>query len=237
MEKQNKIEFILNDENLPDIYEAPKPAKSLVPEWYRSAPPTIGREEVHILPNGKRNGTYKKCVPFLDAVTSGYIVSLPCDVLVTKNEAGEQMFQWTVDGNVVSTHARQEHPGFPIPDGYNKTVFTWIGHHIIKTPKGTSSLFTHPFNRNELPFRVLSGVVDTDSYLAPVDSPFIVQKDFTGILPQGTPICQVIPFRRESWVSAVAHLTRKELDNWMNRYMSRLVSAYRASVWAKKEYN
>jgi hypothetical protein len=237
MEKPTSIQFILNDEDLPDIYEAPKPAKSQFPDWYKDASPTINREEVKILPNGKRNGTYKKCMPFMDAMASGYIVTLPCDVLVVKDPMGNQAFQWTVDGNVVATHSKSEHPGFPIPDGYNQTVFTWLGHHIIKTPKGTSCLFTHPLNRNDLPFRVVSGVVDTDAYLAPVDSPFLIEKSFTGILPQGTPICQIIPFRRESWVSAVAHLTKKELNNWMNRYMSKLVSAYRASVWSKKEYN
>jgi hypothetical protein len=237
MRKHNKVEFILNDENLPDIYEAPKPAKGLTPDWYKAAPPTIGREEFKILPNGKRNGTFKKCVPFLDAMTAGYTIHLPCDVLVVKDANGNQGFQWSVDGKVVSTHSKEEHPGFPIPDGYNKTVFTWLGHYIIKTPKGTSCLFTHPLNRTDLPFTVISGIVDTDAYLSPVDSPFLIDSSFTGIIFSGTPICQVIPFRRESWVSAIAHMTKKELDNWMNRYMSKFLSAYRSLVWSKKEYN
>jgi hypothetical protein len=170
-------------------------------------------------------------------MTSGYIISLPCDVLVVKDAAGNQGFQWTVDGNVVATHSKDGHPGLPISGAYNKTVFTWLGHYIIKTPKGTSCLFTHPLNRNDLPFRVLSGVVDTDAYLAPVDSPFLLESSFTGIINKGTPICQVIPFRRESWASAIVHMTRKELDNWMNRYMSKFISAYRSLVWSKKEYN
>jgi hypothetical protein len=232
----NKIEFILNDETLPDIYKSPQPAKSLIPNWYKIAPANINREEFKLLPNGKRNGTFKKCVPFMDAMTSGYIVSLPCDVLVVKDEKGNQGFQWTVDGHIVSTHSKDEHPGFPIPDDYSKTVFTWIGHYIVKTPKGTSSLFTHPINRKDLPFSVITGVVDTDSYLAPVDSPFLIKKDFTGIIEKGTPVCQIIPFKRENWISATVKISKKELNNWMNGYMSKLLSAYKNSVWSKKEY-
>lgn len=234
--KKTLVEFIPKTPTLPSIYEEPKPAKIFIPSWYKTAPATIDREEVKIYPDGKRNGTYKKCVPFMDAMTSGYIITLPADVLVSKQDNGEQIFQWMVEGNIVALHGRKEHPNFPIPDGYSNRVFTWIGQYIVKTPKGYSCLYTHPINNYDLPFRVISGVVDTDNYFMPVDSPFIVQKDFTGIIPAGTPICQILPFKRENWISKKVLVEKQVLDNWINTYLRKIISAYKNSIWVKKTY-
>ena len=234
--RNNNIEFILYNNELPDIYEPPKPSKTSMPFWYKDAPSRINKEPFRLLPNGKRNGTYKKCVPFMDAMTAGYTVTLPCDVFVTKDKDGKQMFQWTVDGQIVSTHSKDEHPGFPIPEEYNKTIFTWIGQYIVKTPNGISCIFLHPINRNELPFKVITGIVDTDKYFAPVDTPFIIDKSFEGILEKGTPVCQIIPFKRNTWVSFVSKIDKRKSNNWMNRYMSKMESAYKNFVWSRKEY-
>jgi hypothetical protein len=236
VKKKLLVEFVLKDEKLPSIYKSPQPARSLIPDWYKSASAHIDKEEFKILSGGKRNGTYKKCVPFMDAITSGYVITLPADVMVTKNDKGEQVFQWIVDGNIVALHDKKEHPGFPIPKNYSNRVFTWIGQYIVKTPKGYSCLFTHPLNNYGLPFRVLSGVVDTDNYGMPVDSPFMIEKDFTGIIPEGTPICQVIPFKRNNWISVRKVANKKELENWINFYFRKMVSAYKASVWSRKSY-
>lgn len=231
------IEFIKKDEDLPSIYSAPIPAKSLLPDWYKNAYPTINNEELKIINFNKRNGTYKKCVPFMDAMTSGYVVTLPADILVSKDDNNEVFCQWMVNGNIISLHGEQEHPGFPIPEDYNNRVFTWLGSHIIKTPKGYSCIFTHPINQNDLPFKVITGIVDTDSYLNTVDFPFIIKNNFTGIIPAGTPICQIIPFKRVNWTSKITYMSKTELRNWFNSYISKINSAYRYKVWNKKKYD
>jgi hypothetical protein len=49
-------------------------------------------------------------------------------------------------------------------------------------------------------FSILPGVVDTDSYTAPVHFPFTLNDPkFEGLIPAGTPIAQVIPFKRNNW--------------------------------------
>jgi hypothetical protein len=231
-----KVEFVPKHPNLLDIYEPPKSAKVLMPDWYKEAPATINREPLKISEQGKRNGTYKKCVPFMDAMTSGYIVTLPADVLVSTLANGIPHFQWMVAGDIVAMHGSKEHPGFPIPNGYSNRVFTWIGQYLIRTPKGYSCLYTHPINNYDLPFKVISGVVDTDKHPMPVDNPFIIKKDFTGVLPAGTPVCQILPFKRESWVSERVVLPKHDLDNGVNSYLRNITSAYRSSVWARKSY-
>ena len=74
---------------------------------------------------------------------------------------------------------------------------------MIKTPPGYSVLFTHPMNWHYLPFYSLSGVVDTDTYTMPVLFPFMMKNNFEGIIPKGTPVIQIIPFKRDDWKSNI----------------------------------
>jgi Family of unknown function (DUF6065) len=67
----------------------------------------------------------------------------------------------------------------------------------IRTPRGWSCLFLPPINRPNGVVEVLSGLVDTDTYTSPVNFPFVaVASDGVYTLEQGTPLVQVIPFRR-----------------------------------------
>ena len=53
-------------------------------------------------------------------------------------------------------------------------------------------------------------MVDTDKYPIPVHFPFLLKKNFEGLIKQGTPIIQVIPFKRESWKSSYSFLKQNE---------------------------
>jgi hypothetical protein len=67
----------------------------------------------------------------------------------------------------------------------------------IRTPPGVSCLFVPPLNRPNPVFEVVSGVVDTDKYVAHVNFPFFpLAADGLHRLAKGTPLVQVIPFRR-----------------------------------------
>jgi hypothetical protein len=71
----------------------------------------------------------------------------------------------------------------------------------IEAPPGYSLLFTHPVNRDDLPFTTLSGLIDCDTFH---DSPLNFparwhDANFNGVLPKGTPVAQCLPVKRESW--------------------------------------
>ena len=79
----------------------------------------------------------------------------------------------------------------------------------IRTAPGWSCLFTAPLNRPHPVVQVLSGVVDTDAFPTPVNFPFIATAgDGVHVLPKGTPLVQVIPFRRAD--AAVEGVVRAE---------------------------
>jgi hypothetical protein len=51
----------------------------------------------------------------------------------------------------------------------------------------------------------MPGIVDTDTYNAAVNFPFVLNEPnkFEGLIPAGTPIAQVIPFKREFWEMSI----------------------------------
>ena len=56
-----------------------------------------------------------------------------------------------------------------------------------------------PLNRHQPVFQLFSGVVDTDTYQSLIHFPFVATAaDGVYTLEKGTPLVQVIPFRREA---------------------------------------
>jgi hypothetical protein len=68
----------------------------------------------------------------------------------------------------------------------------------IRTPPGWSCLFAAPLNRPDDIVEVLSGVVDTDRYVSPINFPFVpIAEDGVHVLRKGMPLAQVFPFARD----------------------------------------
>ncbi len=82
----------------------------------------------------------------------------------------------------------------------------------IEAPEGYAVLFTHPFNRFDLPFTTLTGQVDCDRFSdAWIHFPAIWRDEaFEGVLAKGTPVAQCLPVRRESWQAHTASLSPDE---------------------------
>lgn len=212
--------------------EQPKPASRLVPDWYKNTESYINKEK---RPNGKggTDATIKRCMPVFDAITAGYIIESPADVFVSLKEK-EQWFEWS-DLGLISFHIIEqalEHPlrkEFPYPK--------WTNPWSITTPKGYSTLFVQPFHRESI-FTILPGIVDTDQYTPPVNFPFVINDpNFEGLIPKGTPIAQVIPFKRDSWTMELGN--KKDLEaqaKITKKLQSRFFDRYKSMFWTRKEY-
>lgn len=220
---------------------APIPAKKILPEWYKK---TNSYMEGKKKPNGKgrTTGTIKKCVPVFDAITSGYIITTYADIYVSNQEGKDSSgstklfpyYEWTSSESIQFHPEWQanKHPKFQdIP--YPKFMNPWG----IKTPKGYSCLFVPPMHRST-PFNILPGIVDTDEYIAPVNFPFMLtDNNFEGLIPAGTPVAQVIPFKRDSWVSSFggADLINK-VDEINKKVFSFMFDKYKSFWWTKKDF-
>jgi hypothetical protein len=85
-------------------------------------------------------------------------------------------------------------------------------------------------------FVILEGIVDTDNYWEPVNFPFVLKnptKEF--MIPAGTPIAQVIPFKRDEWESSISY-DRKPANNVAVLLESRFFDRYKHMFWNKKSF-
>jgi hypothetical protein len=207
------------------------PAKRHIPDWYKKV-------EVAKFPNARSPlvKTVKNCMPFLDALTTGYIIETTQDLRVTI-ENGQSVFQWNVKSDDVLYIAKRDTHYVPTPTGYYEDAYVWSLPNVIKSPKSYSLLLTHPLNRTDLPFFSLSGIMDADSGVGSGNYPFFLKEGFEGIIPTGTPIVQVIPFKRENWegehseslnkvIQKQTFLTNRVFKDW-----------YKNSLWRKKNYD
>jgi hypothetical protein len=215
--------------------DLPKLSSSLIPDWYKNMDSYISKEKKP-LGDGTTSATIKRCMPVFDAITAGYIIESPADIWVSIKD-GTQWFEWSNFG-LIDFHPIEQAPTHP--NGSNKNLMAypkWNNPWSITTPKGYSTLFVQPFHRESV-FTIMPGVVDTDQYTPPVNFPFTVNDPaFEGLIPKGTPIAQVIPFKRESWVlEQGVQKDLKMVSELRNKLNSKFFDRYKTMFWTRKEY-
>jgi hypothetical protein len=231
--KINKIRHAVSNDSFPTIH----PAKSVVPDWYKDQPKfSDGVKDIKRLPT---NLSFKMCSSFGDAFLSGYSVPLPVDIAVEE-----------VDGNpIISWASMATQKGFleirdksfseklPTPEGYYDQHIVWNTQFYIEIPKGYSVLVTHPFNRYDLPFITLTGIIDGKYSVPPGSVPVFFRKGFEGVIPAGTPIMQILPFKTENWESIHDQSIREEANINDLKSTNAAYGWYKKNIWKKKFYN
>ncbi len=193
---------------LEPLLPKPVPAVQGLPDWFKAMPQKAFNTLLHA-----DEQTVKRCPPFIDAMTYGFMIPLICDLKV---EDGE--FSWAFDPpagsalrSPIGFHDASQATGTPLHDP-DRFLIKFNNLWTIQAPPGYSLLFTHPVNRPELPFTTLTGLVDCDLYYDNyVHFPAHWHDlNFNGVLPKGTPVAQCIPVKRESWDAHITTLTEDE---------------------------
>ena len=191
----------------------PVPAFKEIPKWYKNLP-SVRKLLNQNNPQEQPDYTAKKCIPILDAFTTGYYLVTKYDSTWSVGKDGNHLCQCPaklVDGGVkpITMHPWEQLRGMDVGDIYNEYAYKFSNPFVIKTPPGYSCLFTHPFNQIS-PFLTLTGVVDTDMHPLAIQFPFLMMKDFEGTIKAKTPIVQIIPFKRDDWELSVPTPTMKD---------------------------
>jgi hypothetical protein len=246
-----EIEFSAHENYFYLEEDYPVPIKLNIPEWYKK------------LENEFNNSTIKGCMPFLDTLTSGYLLKIPQDFHIrhnvdVKNEKGETFkdsFQTfglykishLIETQKINLNSRIEaHPikqveGAPfLEKNKNLPIYKILNPWTIKTPKGYSCLFVPPLNNSDDRFSIMPGIVDTDTFINEINFPFIINGDkypvLETLIKKGTPYVQVIPFKRDDWKMKLKPLKTKEIQKSRFSYELKLLKIYQERYWNKKSW-
>jgi len=234
MNKKLDFEFFSRDHAAEPI----KPSKNYIPDWYKSVR-AFSTDKVVFDENGAADKNFKSCIPFLDSFTSGYIVELDRDLYVTTDSDGNKLIQWNNEiPDTIPVSSRAESKNLmPVPAGHSSNHFIWRSNYCMRVPKGYSVIISHPFNRFDLPFTTLTGIVDADSFLGEGNLPFFIKKDFNGVILAGTPIYQIFPFKRDSWKARLNPELKEINETNVRKTTRRFYNYYKNNKWVKKDYS
>jgi len=203
------------DPRLEPYLPRPQPARAALPDWLRHMPSTAFSET-----HGDDIRTVKHCPPFVDAMAHGFIVPLPCDIKVAD---GAISWDWDIPApaaymhprSPISFHVPEQVAGTPLLNG-DQVVVKFNSFWTVELPPGWSLFATHPVNRMDLPFRLLSGLVDADRYHdVGILFPALWQDSgFSGVLPRGTPVAQCFPVAREALELCVQTMDEAETRSY-----------------------
>jgi len=107
----------------------------------------------------------------------------------------------------------------------------------IKTAPGWSVKFQNPANNWENDIQLIEGVVDTDTYYNEVNFPYVWTGSTIGeyIIPRGTPLVHVIPFKREEVELEVGEINQKEKDKVFSKMHTKHFDRYKTFFWNKRK--
>jgi len=243
------IEFIAHESIVAIDYIQPVPIKRNVPEWYKK-----------LSMQGPLN--IKHCMPFLDTLTSGYLIKSPIDYEYRHNvwDEKDQEYKtyWEYSGSIYNqelieserlnlnngteVHGCHQIAGSPMLEKnrflpVHKIMNPWI----IKTPPGYSCLFLPPMNNVDERFSIIPGIVDTDTFRREVNFPFIIncpKGEFVeSVIKVGTPLAQVFPFKRDSWKMKISKRSESKYKSVIVEQMIHQFQHYKNKIWNKKQWS
>ena len=236
----NTIEFSTDEKYIKNYSNClPEPIKLNIPQWFKN------------LNHAPGHRTIKGCMPFLDTLTSGYILKMPVDYFFSFNEYKDNemgtLYISSFEGSGInlnngeSTFHDPRQLGSECPfnkknkgNFFHKILNPWT----IKTPPGYSCLFLPPMNNSDDRFSIIPGIVDTDSFPEEVNFPIIFNGDKYPVLRStikiGTPYVQVFPFKRDTWKMKIT--PKKDSTKSPFEIYTHILHNYKNKWWHRKSW-
>lgn len=217
----------------------PKPAKEYMPACIREAPPFFTKKPEFDLESGRPNPTFKLCMPFNDTFQMGYIQETWTDIWIEHNENGT-FFYHPAGPKIMSERPLEISSLLPEVEGFLPQHFSWHPPWIPELPLGYSCILTHPLNRQELPFQTFTGIMDCDNFFSSEPQsnvPFLLNQSFSGLIKKGTPMYQIIPFKRENWQHSANNFDAKKQLSITQKIRQHMWGGYKKLCWKKKKFD
>lgn len=187
------IEFIAKEEYI-DAIPHPTPASKKIPQWYKELDQYYtGNNRTTKKRPGIQHQTVKGCMPFLEALTFGWILPNMAEIH-TKNVNQQTEIDTNWEYEYVIPHHEIQIDGYGLED--HETIIKFQTPWYIKAPKNTRLLITDPFNRKRTFLHAFSGVRHVDRFLYNlfVLARYDISPNHDRIIPDGYPLAQMIFF-------------------------------------------
>jgi hypothetical protein len=232
---------------------AKRPTPSVIdrPSWWKeSSYYRDSFKEDETFPKKHRfNGTIKNCPAISDAMGMGYTLYMPMDLYInTKDKEKVSIYSPnnfpqdselntpSLNFDFIGFHKKEELEKFNVPKDYCEVVIKINPFFGVRTDPGYSVWVTGPMYKEDTPLKVLDGIIDTDKNPMRFHYPMFIKEDFDGVILAGTPIIQIIPFKREDWSSEIVPLDRYSLNDIQYKTVSRFSNSYRKLSWSRKKF-
>lgn len=220
------IEFNTTNEKAFKEYR-PVVAKHIHPNWWK---------EMRVNHHGRDN--IKMCPSMMDVLGTGYYIVCQDDIKIeypkddldgSPNYKLGQFAKCPHNPNYeTSGHPREQFPDFEYAkadveedlkdNNAVKIRIPWS----VTTPLGYSCLYLDPFLFQNRWFQAWQGIMDTDKYTGGDLNGLVIlypktREEF--VIPAGTPIVQIVPYRRESWKASIDLIKTQEYQKDHNPFL------------------
>jgi hypothetical protein len=209
--------------------------KRTLPDWYKNAESTYIPEG-----GGEPMAGLKKCMPYVDMMVTGYALVFPTDVYVNTTADGQIDISWdrsSPAGEFIAERDVNMGATMPRPYGFAPNHLVFSGRWGWRTPKGWSTLVTHPLNRVDLPFHTVSAFMDSDEFHGAGNIPFFIRDNWEGVIKEGTPFAQIIPIKRSGWKMVDNDQSLVDKLEMHVEHVRTDETPYKKTMWHRKEYN
>ena len=195
-----------NDNTIRDF--KPILAKSIMPDWWK-------KMKIFQAVRGKRTQTIRACPAMDDWLKSGWYIlaNRDIEVLVGQDREGLSNENFITRDHTNSGYNSPSHPSEQFDNafdyikntkGHVKDAFKMRNPWNIITPDGYTCFYLDPFLFQNNHFAVWQGIIDTDKFNTNQDNSQIIfypKVEHSFVIPEGTPLVQIIPYRREEWTA------------------------------------
>lgn len=210
-----------------DVAQPVEAARSVFPAW-------LGKQAK------ERRVKFARCPGMHDYAQFGYIISAWCDIHICANKQGVSI----ILSKVTSEGMKGSEMNFELIDGL-APIDEGVAKRVIKIPSPWA-LFTKPgYSAMVMPalmhspfldkLYVYPGIVDYDQFHT-VNFIFSAIKECDFTIPAGTPLLQVIPFKREAMTAVSGRATDFERALQGFKFASRVMGYYRRKFHSKKSF-
>ena len=199
------------------------PASSVLPDWYKklntdfepNVPPHMIEDPFNRYKDHQNQPTVKKCPGIFDFLHAGYIVPAWSDFVFRWSEKSEYIFEFKGsipverlrrDGMtpVVLGHDHPQAEGAPFWDNSCKDIMKIVSPWTVDTSEGISVMLLQPYYHNSTEYTVMPGLLDSDmNHIANKQIQIFIKINVQGkniFIEKGTPLLQVIPFKRTDYM-------------------------------------